>query len=283
MRIRAAEVFLSLIIVSIAIPAMSIQADFEPGVAAITTPSADITLSFVQPGRIAEVNIKEGQSVKTGQVLVQQDDTVERARLAQLEADSQNIINVQAGEASLAQKQVDLKKLEKAAALNAATALEVEHAKLDVKIADLSVKLAVFEHEQAQRKYEEAKIQIDNMSLKSPIDGIIEKIEFEAGESVNALEDVVRVVQINPLWIDVPVPLTKAGDLRNKNTADVIFPGPKETSVEGTIVFIGAVADAASSTLRVRIQVPNKSLRPAGEHVRIIFSTSQKNIGADKK
>ena len=283
MRIRAAEVFLSLIIVSIAIPAMSIQADFEPGVAAITAPSADITLSFVQPGRIADINIKEGQSVKTGQVLVQQDDTVERARLAQLEADSQNIINVQAGEASLAQKQVDLKKLEKAAALNAATALEVEHAKLDVKIADLSVKLAVFEHEQAQRKYEEAKIQIDNMSLKSPVDGIIEKVEFEAGESVNALEDVVRVVQINPLWIDVPVPLTKARDLRNKNTADVIFPGPKETSVEGTIVFIGAVADAASSTLRVRIQVPNKSLRPAGEHVRVIFSTSQKNIGADKK
>ena len=283
MRIRAAEVFLSLIIVSIAIPAMSIDADLEPGVAAITTPSADITLSFVQPGRIADININEGQSVKAGQVLVQQDDAVERARLAQLEADSQNIINVQAGEASLAQKQVDLKKLEKAAALNAATALEVEHAKLDVKIADLSVKLAVFEHEQAQRKYEEAKIQIDNMSLKSPIDGIIEKIEFETGESVNALEDVVRVVQINPLWIDVPVPLTKARDLRNINTADVIFPGPNETSVEGTIVFIGAVADAASSTLRVRIQVPNQSLRPAGEHVRVIFSSSQKNIGADKK
>jgi RND family efflux transporter MFP subunit len=203
--------------------------------------------------------------------------------LAQLEADSQNTINVQAGEASLAQKQVDLKKLEKAAALNAATALEVEHAKLDVKIADLSVKLAVFELEQAQRKYDEAKIQIDNMSLKSPIDGIIEKIEVETGESVNALEDVVRVVQINPLWIDVPVPLAKARDLRYKNTAEVIFPGYKETSLEGTIVFVGAVADAASSTLRVRIQVPNRSLRPAGEHVRVIFSTSQKKIGADKK
>jgi RND family efflux transporter MFP subunit len=280
---RITQICLSLLVVSIVIPAMPIQADFEPGIAAITAPSADVTLSFVQPGRIAEFNVKEGESVKAGQVLVQQDDAVERARLAQLEADSQNTINIQAGEASLAQKEVDLKKLEKAASLNAATALEVEHAKLDVKIADLSVKLAVFELEQAQRKYNEAKIQIDNMILKSPIDGIIEKTEVEPGESVNALEDIVRVVQINPLWIDTPVPLEKARDLRYGDTTQVSFPDSKETSIEGTIIFIGAVADAASSTLRVRIQVPNRSLRPAGEHVRVTFLNSQKKTGADKK
>jgi RND family efflux transporter MFP subunit len=280
---RVTKICLFLLIVSIAIPDLPVKADFETAIAAITTPSADRMLSFVQPGRIAEVNIKEGASVKAGQVVVQQDDAVERARLAQLEADSQNMLNVQAGEASLAQKQVDLKKLEKAAALNAATALEVEHAKLDVKVADLSVKLAVFELEQAQRKFDEAKIQIENMSLKSPIDGIIEKLEVEAGESVNALEDVVRVVQIDPLWIDTPVPLEKARDLRYGDKTQVTFPGSKETSVGGTIVFIGAVADAASSTLMVRIEVPNSSLRPAGEHVRVIFSTSQNKIGADKK
>ena len=277
MRIKAAKFLFFLLILSIAIPAVSNQADFETAVAAITAPSADVMLSFVQPGRVAEINIKEGQSVKAGQVLVQQDDAVERARLAHLEAASQNTLNIQAGQASLAQKQVDLKKLEKAASLNAATALEVEHARLDVKVADLSVKLAVFEHEQAQRKFDEAKIQIDNMSLKSPIDGIIEKLEVETGESVNALEDVVRVVQINPLWIDTPVPLEKARDLRDGDKTRVIFPSPKETSLEGTIVFIGAVADAASSTLRVRIQVPNSSLRPAGEHVRIIFNFAKEN------
>jgi Cu(I)/Ag(I) efflux system membrane fusion protein len=121
------------------------------------------------------------------------------------------------------------------------------------------------------------------MSLKSPIDGITEKLEVETGESVNALEDVVRIVQINPLWIETPVPLEKAGDLRYGDKTRVIFPGPEETSLEGTIVFIGAVADAASRTLRVRIQVPNRSLRPAGEHVRIVFSTSQNKTGADKK
>lgn len=277
---KATKVFLSLFIVGIVIPDMPIQADSEPGVAAITVPSADITLSFVQPGRIAEFNIKEGESVKAGQVLVQQDDAVERARLAQLEAASQNTLNIQAGEASLAQKQVDLKKLEKAAALNAATALEVEHAKLDVTIAELSLQVAVFEHEQAQRKYDEAKLQIDNMSLKSPIDGSIEKIDIETGESINALESAVRVVLIDPLWIDVPVPLAETTNLKCGNTAQVEFPDPKKIFVKGTVAFIGAVADAASGTLRVRIEVPNKSNRPAGEHVRVVFPSLQKKVEA---
>ena len=277
---RATKVFLSLFVVGIVIPDMQIQADSKSGVAAITAPSADVTLSFIQAGRIAEVHIKEGESVKAGQVLVLQDDKVESARLAQLEADSQNIINIQAGEASLAQKQVDLKKLEKAAALNAATDLEVEHAKLDVTIAELSLQVAVFEHEQAKRKYDEAKLQIDNMSLKSPIDGSIEKIDVETGESINALESAVRVVQIDPLWIDVPVPLAETTNLRCGNTAQVEFTNPGKMSVDGTVAFIGAVADAASGTLRVRIEVPNKSNRPAGEHVRVVFPSLQKKVEA---
>jgi RND family efflux transporter MFP subunit len=246
-------------------------------IAAVTIPSADVTLSFVQPGRIAEIHFKEGQTVKAGDVLVQLDDDADQIRLAQLEADSRNLTHIQAAEASLAQKKVDLAKLEIAAEHNAATELEVEHAKLDVRIAELSLKVAQFDHEQAQRKYDEAKTQIENMSLKSPIDGSIEKIDAETGESVNALGIVVRVVRIDPLWIDVPVPVANTRNLKRGNTARVDFVDPDKISVDGTIIFIGSVADAASGTLRVRVELPNKSNRPAGEHVRVTFSPSQKN------
>lgn len=244
------------------------------GIRAVTNPSADITLSYVQPGRIAKVYFKEGEWVKAGQVLIQQDDAVEQIQLAQLQAASEDTTQIQASEASLAQKRVDLIKLEKAAANNAATELEVEYAKLNVTMAELSLQVAEFEHEQAKRKYNEQKVQIEKMHLKSPIDGRIENIHVETGESINALADVVRVVQIDPLWIDVPVPLIKATTLSYGKTAQVGFPNPNRASLEGKIIYIAAVADAASSTLRVRIEVPNKSNRPAGEHVEIVFPTS---------
>jgi len=245
-------------------------------VRAITSPSSDITLSYVQPGRISKVNFVEGAWVKAGQVLVQQDDSVEQIQLAQLKAASDDTTQIQASDASLAQKKVDLEKLEKAAAHNAVTQLEVEHARLSVRMAELSLQLARFEHKQTQRKYDEVKVQVEKMSLASPIDGRIEKIHVEAGESINALTDVVRVVQIDPLWIDVPVPLIQAMDLTAEKTAKVVFPNPNRASVEGSIIYIAAVADAASGTLRVRIEVPNKSNRPAGEHVEIIFPASRK-------
>lgn len=257
-------------------PLMGGAAPSDSRVRAITNPSSDITLSYVQPGRIAKVHFTEGAWVKVGQVLVQQDDAVEQIQLAQLKAASDDTTQIQASDASLAQKKVDLQKLEKAAAQNAATELEVEHAKLSVKMAELSLKLARFEHEQAQRKYDEVKMQVEKMRLASPIDGRIEKIHVEAGESINALTDVVRVVQIDPLWIDVPVPLIQAMDLSAGKMAKVLFPNPNRASVEGSIVYIAAVADAASGTLLVRIEVPNKSNRPAGEHVEIIFPASRR-------
>ncbi|OHB67298.1 MAG: hypothetical protein A2Y77_11950 [Planctomycetes bacterium RBG_13_62_9] len=245
----------------------------DSGIRAITRPSADVIQSFVQPGRIAAVHFKEGDAIKAGQVLVQQDDAAERVLLAQLKAQSEDTTKIRASDASLAQKRVDLQKLEKAAASNAATALEVEHAKLDVTIAELSLELSQFEHDQAIRKYEEQTIRVEHMQIKSSIDGWVEKIEVEVGESVNTTIEVIRVVQTDPLWIDAPVPLSQAVGLRAGMTARIEFPGSdkKPQIEEGRINFVAAVADAASGTLRVRIEVPNKPRRPAGEHILVNF------------
>ncbi len=251
----------------------SLSATAMGGIRAVTRPSADITLSFVQPGRIVHVPFKEGDAIKVDQVLARQDDVAEQILLAQLKAQAEDLIQIQAAEASLEQKKVDLAKLEKAAANNAATSLEVEHARLDVTIAALSLALARFEHEQAGRKYQEQEVRVKNMQLKSPIDGRIEQIDIEVGESVNTLEDAVRVVQINPLWIDAPVPLQEAVRIRPGMVARIRAVGsePGNDVAEGRVIFVGTVADAASGTLRVRIEVPNESNRPAGEHVLVDF------------
>lgn len=247
----------------------------DAGIRAITRPSADITLSFVQPGRVAKVHFKEGDVVRAGQVLARQDDAVEQAQLAQLKAQSENTTQIRASEASLAQKKVDLEKLEIAAARNAATPLEVQHAELDVKIAELSTELARFEHEQAGRKYEEQRLRVDNMQIKSPIDGSVEAIHVEVGESVNALAEMVQIVRVDPLWMDVPVPLARAVELKRGMPGRVTFPGPGGSAVDGQIMSVGAVADAASGTLTVRVEVPNPKSRPAGEHVTVAFQVSR--------
>ncbi len=262
--------------ISLFISAAAVQANSNEGITAITIPSADVTLSFIQPGNIAKVLIKDGEAVKAGQLLIQLDDAAEQAQLLRVKAESEDRTQIEAAEASLAQKKVDLERLEWAGERGSATALEVEHAKLDVKIAELSLKVAQFEHKQNELKYKEAQIRVDNMSLKSPITGTIDKIDVEVGEAVRGLDGVVRVVKTDPLWVDVHVPLAEGRTLKLEQIAKVKFPGSEEKVSEGRVIYISTVADAASSTLRVRIEVPNESNRPAGEHARITFPIPEK-------
>jgi membrane fusion protein (multidrug efflux system) len=198
------------------------------------------------------------------------DDSAERELVAQLKAEAENAVRVDAAEAQLNQKKLDLRKTELAHDKEAATIMELEHARLEVLIAELSLKLAKFQHEQDQRKYNEARLRVERMLMKSPLAGLVERVLLEDGESADALEKVIRIVRINPLWIDAPVPSALAAGLKVGESAKVAFSNDGGTVV-GKITFISAVADAASDTLIVRVEVANESLRPAGERVELTF------------
>ncbi len=240
------------------------------GIEAVTIPSKDVTLSFVRPGQIAKVLVKDGQQVKAGELLISQDDSAERVQLEQLRTQATDRTRVRAAEAQLAQKKLDLKKIEDAARSGASTQAEVEHAQLDVTIAELSLELAKLQHEQDGLKLREAELQVARMKLLSPIDGMVERVVVEAGESVDALEKLIRIVKTDPLRIDVPVPGVQAGALASGGKADVTFARTGET-VTGTITFVASVADAASETLTVRVELPNPAGRRAGQRVRVSF------------
>ena len=236
----------------------------------ITKPSGDVTLSFVQAGRLSLMPFKDGDAVKAEQIVAYLDDRAEQARLAQTKAQSDDLTQIWASEASLAQKRVDLRKLTKAAQMLAATELEVEHAELDVRIAELSLDLARFEHDQAVRQLYESQIRIDQMQLKTPISGIVAESHVEKGESVNVLEEVMRVVQTDPLWVDASIPIAQAALIKPGAQLDVTFYAPDPNTVRGRVIFVDPIADAASNTLTVRLEVPNPNKRPAGEHVQVL-------------
>lgn len=239
----------------------------------ITAPNADITLSFVVPGRISDVLVKEGSEVQKDQLLVRLYDEPERIQCEQLKMLSEDRTKILAAEAELAQKRVDLKKVEMARAKGAASDWEVEHLRLNVRIASLSLKSSILEREQYRRRYRHAQSQLAQMCLNAPLEGMIEDVSVETGESIGTLGPAIRLVQSDPLNIDVPVPMTQAAALKVGQDAWITFPGT--TAVEapnGRIINIATVADAASDTLRVRIEVPNPTKRPAGERVAVAFS-----------
>jgi len=252
-------------------PAPAQQA--HEGIEAITKPSQDVTLSFLRPGRVDKVLVKEGQAVKAGDVMIELDDRAERIEMEQLKAQAEDTTRVEAADAQLAQKKVDFAKIQQAFRNGGATELEVQHASLDVTISELSLKLAKFEHSQAGMKQQEAEAQLERMRLKAPFDGSVEKVFLQPGESADGQAKVVRLVKIDPLLMDVPVPLDRVrADFEAGRPAIIEFPGAAGAeTLEGTVVHVGAVADAASDTLNVRVEASNGRGRPAGERIRVSF------------
>lgn len=253
------------------------------GIKAITAPSKDLSLAFVISGKIAAVLVEEGQKLVPGQPLVQLDNAVERVRVGVLKAKAENTTPIKAAQLRLDRCCVILKKIENAYAAKASPERELEEARMNKAQAELALEMSRFEHEQDEGKHMQAKLALERMRLLSPAAGQVEQILIRPGESVDALAPVIRIVRIDPLWIDVPVPLPRARKLKHGQPALARFPGAEGAPVTGRILRIAAVADAASETLEVRVELPNPSGRPAGEHVRVCFPAAGATTAPAKK
>ncbi len=248
----------------------------------ITRPSKMVILAFDRPGRISEVTVKDGDTVKVGQVLARLDDAEEKINLAKLKTEADKVMHVDAAIAELGQKKVDLARVREAAKAGAATELEVEHAKLAVKIGDMKVALAHLEQKQRVLEYERERVRLDRMKLKSPIDGKVEQRFLSEGESADAHAKVIRLVRIDPLWIDVPLPEVRAEALSVGRKAKITYASGE--SISGEVVFRSAIVDPASGTLTVRVEAPNPKGTPVGKHVKVSFEpeTPKPTAGAAK-
>ena len=117
------------------------------------------------------------------------------------------------------------------------------------------------------------------MRLVSPVSGVVERVYVEKGEGVEALEKVIRVVRIDPLWVEVPVPLATARGLKEGSAATVRLSGSKGEAVQGKVVYVSSVADAAAETLTIRVEVENGSGHPAGQRVIVQFGAGADGPG----
>ncbi len=235
----------------------------------VTRPVSDIELSFVQPGKIKYILVKEGDLVEPGDFLMQQDDEIELIQQHILEGRSGNDLPIRLAELEYQQKMKDLENIKAVREKGAITQWEVDHAILDVDTALLKVKIREFERDQDKLKLESIIESITRLSIISPLGGSVEEIRIEVGETIQALSPVIRIVKKNPLLIDLATPVDIVRKIVVGQPAIVTFDDGEEQ--RGEVITILSVADAAATTLEVVIQVENPEERPAGERVKVRF------------
>jgi cobalt-zinc-cadmium efflux system membrane fusion protein len=242
---------------------------------------------MLRAGIVASVNVKEGQSVKPDDPLVALDDTVDKAAIKKLEAQADDDTHVLAAQANLDQSNVDLTRTQQAFDAGAVTPNELDKARLAVTIAELSLRLQKFEASLSKMELAAAKARLDQSSCKSVVKGIVEVVGVEVGDPVEELKPIIRIVNIDPLWIDAKAPIDIAAQIRPGQKFKVLSQSTGADFGTATVLNVSAVADATARTLRVRLELPNPDLRPAGQHVLVKFDSvspsgpSQPDLPAD--
>jgi RND family efflux transporter MFP subunit len=240
------------------------QATFER---AFTKPSEELDLAFSAPGLVTKVDVKQDEPVKAGQVLAEQDVTVEKANKATYEIEANSAVEEEYAIADVELKKVELARKEslfgKSKAINQ---LEVDEARLNVKRAEASVKLAQQKRQTAAAQAAVEQAKIDLKRIVSPIDGIVQKLDTHPGEvaSNQAEKPAIRIVKSDPLWIDVNFPAATAAKLKKGQPLQVRYRSTENPAAADDANWMKAEVLSLQPTVRpgsqvrtVRLVMPN--------------------------
>jgi len=250
-----------------------------------TIPSKRAQINVKASEPVREVLVKPGQTVNEGDVLMKLDDREEQARLKiiQAEADTAEVA-IRAAEAMLKYKEIEQKRFEDMK--EAAQWAELAKARQEAVQAALDVEAKKKELAAKQSQIEYQKTVIERLKITSPWKGIVEEVNLREGELPDPNKPPVVVVQTDPLWVKVNLPswLAQAMHERmNQNTlrekqgqpplplpdVRVEYADRPGVMIPAKVIYFNPVADPASQTQPIRLELANGENRDAGLRVKV--------------
>ncbi len=235
-----------------------------------TKPSEQRDVTFNTPGVVSEEPVKEGDLVKTGQLLAVQDSTVEIATLKAAEVEANSDLQIRAAQADHDAKVVELKRKEEMRKENVVGESEVDEARVNEVIAAIRIELARQEQQKAQAEVGEEQAKIQLKRLLSPVNGIVSKINTHVGEaaSQDVTKPIMTVIQNDPLYVEVDFPTSVVKHIQTGQTMQVRYVG-EDPWLSAQVIFVSPQADARSDQQKVRLQLANSAGRQSGLQVQV--------------
>lgn len=246
-----------------------------------------LDLSFQQEGVVKEIQVKEGDQVKKGQILIQLDDFKQRQQLAI----DQNLLKSIELKLQNAREEIlpNLKEKLKEAELNLQQAKSLLDRYRQVEAAGgvtrSDLDKAEKEFEKAQARFNQAKTELDNFEksgllaslqneleiarsrlelaqrnleetvLKAPFDGKVIKIDVQVGERVTAGRRVLTMIEDKKWNFVLNADQKELPFLKPGLKAYVVLDAFPEKKIESEIVYVCTEVNRETNTCELRIEV----------------------------
>jgi RND family efflux transporter MFP subunit len=231
----------------------------------IIKPRVTVQLGSPIAGMLSATLVDRGDNVTKGQVVATLESSVDQATLAldKLKAANDAAIRAEQADKELSQREMERKQFlvdQKIANLNSLDELQTK-----VRQGELRVQQAEMDRKVAELTAERSARELALKSIHSPIDGVVIDRKLSAGEYIYEQTSIMTLAQIDPLSVEVVVPIDRYGRIKVGEVATVHPRPPVGGAYPAKVEVVDPVIDAASNTFGVRLVLPNpKHAIPAG-------------------
>jgi RND family efflux transporter MFP subunit len=227
-----------------------------PELRCLIEPTAVIEVSASVDGVIQSVEVERGDLVEKGQVLAELESSVERATVKLARTRSRMDAELKARKASLEYTRRKQERIGELYRKKTVSFQEKDEADTEAALAELELGRARQEMQLAKVELERAQANLELRIVRSPIRAVVVERMLLAGESASD-RPIVKLAQIDPLKVEVIVPVALLGRIQPGMRAEVMPEAPVEGIYEARVVIVDRLLDAASGTYGVRLELPN--------------------------
>ncbi len=211
-----------------------------------------VSLKARVDGQILEVNFKDGMEVKKGAVLFKIDPRPYEATLRQAEA------NLMRDTAQKDQTRSQERRYQELLERNFVSKEAYAQIRTNADSADASA-LA------SKAAVENARLQLEYCTIRSPIDGFVGKVMLQMGNMVKANDTnpLVVINQVRPIYVNFSVPEQNLSLIRKLMANGPLYvealpPNSDQVAASGTLIFVDNAVDTSTGTIKLRGVFPNK-------------------------
>jgi len=232
-------------------------------------------------GRITKTNVREGQEVKSGDLLFELDPTDQKSAVASAQA---RVLAAQARAQTARAQVVEIKqqyeRQKKLAASGAVAQSTADDLSARVDALEAQVKAADAETQAAQAEAAALSITLGNFKVLAPIDGVAVTKPAEVGDVVAPMSVLLELVDFSSLLVETDVTEGRMGVVKKGGPCEIVFDAYPEKRYSGEVVELGPRMNRAKATGLVKVRVDDApNVRP---EMAARVSFSQKKLSAEE-
>lgn len=223
----------------------------------IIEPHRTVKVGSQVQGILDEVKFDRGDIVKKGDVIGVLRSEVEKATVDLARAKAQNNAQIKAAQARV---EFEKRRIERNQALYRKKVISVQdldEMKTGLALRERELESAREDARISQFELKRAQAMLDIRTIHSPIGGVVTQRSLSPGEFILQDGNILTVAQIDPLNVEVFVPVSMLLDVAVGMSAKVMPEQPVGGVYDATVTIVDRVIDAASSTFGVRLELPN--------------------------